>query len=168
MNSDNRIQVDLSTPDMTAAFRAAPVYRKRAVVTIRTARPGEQVTTTMANGIEETAVRCTGGEPVIANPGGEEYVPMGDWEQVSRRYDALGDGRYQAKGMIRAFANPAGQPVVINAPWGEQQQGPDCLFAAEYLPGTPDEIGPDRYLIGADEFRQTYEPAGDSGQGTTG
>src|SRR5581483_1699046 len=86
-------------------------------------------------------------------------VPMGGWPQVERRYEPVGDGRYQAKGLIRAFRNPAGQPVTITAPWGEEQhQGPDCLFAAEYFPDDPERITADRYLIGAAEFAETYVP----------
>src|SRR5581483_819943 len=103
-----------------------------------------------------------GGEPVITNPGGEEYVPMGGWEQVRRRYDALGGGRWQAKGMVRAVVNPTGAEVTITAPWGEEQhQGPDCMIAVEYLPSAPGEIGSDRYLIGAAEFAETYALAAD-------
>jgi hypothetical protein len=154
------LAVDLGTPEMTALFAAAPVYRKSAVVSIRAAEPGEIVATVMADGRAETTVTCAGGEPVITNPGGEQYVPTGAWEQVGRRYDELGGGRYQAKGMVRAFTNPTGQPVVITAPWGEEQrQGADCLFAVEHLPDAPEEIGADRYLIGAAEFAETYVPA---------
>jgi hypothetical protein len=160
MSIPAELAVDLGTDEMTRRFREAPVYRKTAVVPIRTAIPGEPVTTVMADGLTETAVTCVGGEPVITNPGGEQYVPMGGWEQVTRRYDDIGGGLYQAKGLIRAIPNPTGQPVTIDAPWGVQQrQGPDCLFAVEYLPNAPGEIGPDRYLIGAGEFRQTYVPA---------
>lgn len=159
MTNPGYIQADLSTEDMTAAFRDAPVFRKSAIVTIRTARPGERIVTTMASGLQETVVTCIGGEPVITNPGSEQYVPMGGWAQVERRYRPISGDQWQARGMVRAFVNPTGRPVVIDAPWGErQQQGPDCMFAAEYLPDAPGEIGADRYLIGADEFRQTYEP----------
>lgn len=154
------MRLDLTAGEFTALFAAAPVYRKSAVVLIREARPGERVVTVMGDGREETAVTCSGGEPVITNPGGEQYVPMGGWEQVHRRYDQFGDGRWQAKGMVRAFPNPSGAEVSIMAPWGEEQhQGPDCLLAVEYLPSEPDVIGPDRYLIGAAEFAETYVPA---------
>jgi hypothetical protein len=158
MTSTSPVQVDLGTEDMTEAFRVAPVYRKSAVVTIRAAGLGERIATTMTSGLEETVVTCAGGEPVITNPGGEQYVLIGGWAQVERRYRRLSGNQWQARGMIRAFANPTGQPVVTDAPWGErQQQDADCLFATEYLPDEPYKIGPDRYLIGADEFRQTYK-----------
>lgn len=155
--------LDLSTDEMTARFDAAPIYRKSAVVTIREADPGERVVTTLANGHEETAVTCDGGEPVITNPGGEQYVPTGGWAQVERRYHPLNGGRWQARGMVRAFPNPTGGDVTILAPWGEEQHGTaDCLLAAEYLPDRPDDISADRYLIGAQEFAATYEPASES------
>jgi hypothetical protein len=148
---------DLNTGEITALLAAAPLYRKSAVVMIRAAEPGERIVTALANGLEETAVTCKGGEPVITNPGGEQYVPIGGWAQVERRYVPLSGDRWQARGMIRAVRNPAGRDVTILAPWGEEQHGaPDCLFAAEYFPDDPERIGADRYLIGAAEFAETY------------
>jgi hypothetical protein len=161
------MKLDLSAEEFTARFAKAPVYRKSAVVRIRTATPGEVVATVMADGRTETTVTCTGGEPAVTNPGGEQYVPMGGWEQVSRRYDPLAGDLWLAKGMVRAFPNPTGEDVTILAPWGEEQnQGPDCLFAAEYLPDRPDVIGADRYLIGGAEFAETYTLADDVNTGT--
>lgn len=161
------MKLDLTTDEFTALFAAAPVYRKSAVVSIREAQPGERVVTVMGDGREETAVTCSGGEPVITNPGGEQYVPMGGWEQVGRRYDPLAGGLWLAKGMVRAFPNPTGAEVSITAPWGEEQhQGPDCLLAVEYLPASPGEIGSDRYLIGAAEFAETYALAADVNAGS--
>jgi PGDYG protein len=154
---------DLNTPDMTALFAAAPLYRKSAIVAARRASAGERIVTVMSSGHVETSVTCDGGEWVITNPGGELYVISA--EKFARRYEPADDGRYRAKGIIRAFRNPAGVPVTILAPWGEDQvQDGDCMFATEFFPGDPGRIGSDRYLIGAAEFAETYVAHGHGGE----
>ena len=43
------------------------------------------------------------------------------------------------------------------APWGAEQFGDsECLLATVYDPNNPDEIGKDRYIIGREEFLDTY------------
>ena len=108
-----RLAVDLNTAEMTALFRSALVYRKTAVVVISAALAGETIVTVTADGTEETRRVCQGGEPVITNPGGEEYVPQGGWPAVERRYSKRPDGRWEARGLVRAFPNPAGCPVRV-------------------------------------------------------
>ena len=45
------------------------------------------------------------------------------------------------------------------APWGEPQCGDEnCMIATVFDPDNPNEIGADRYIIGADEFAETYGP----------
>lgn len=159
-DKEKTMELDLSTDEFTAQFAAAPVYRKSAVVNARPAVPGEQVVTTLADGTVETTVTCDGGEIVITNPGGELYVVGG--EKFAKRYAPLGDGRFQARGMVRAVINPAGGDVTVIAPWGEEQHGgPACMFAVIYDPEEPEEVGSDRYLIGAAEFAETYALAAD-------
>lgn len=66
---------------------------------------------------------------------------------------------YRAKGMARAFKNDTGAPIEIMAPWGELQQGDEnCMIATVFDPDNPNEIGSDRYIIGSDEFAETYGP----------
>jgi hypothetical protein len=147
--------LDLSTEEMSRRFAEAPVYRKSAIVSIREAIPGERIVTVMADGHRETENTAAEGEFVVTNPGGEQYVI--DEKVFTGRYEPLGDGLYQAKGLIRAFRNPTGRPVTILAPWGEQEhQGPYCMFAALVTPDAPEKITGDRYLIGAREFADTY------------
>lgn len=61
----------------------------------------------------------------------------------------------QAKGRIRVYLNPTGKNVEIIAPWGEKQFGDSqCYFASAV--GENLEPTSDRYIIGHDEFEETY------------
>lgn len=61
--------------------------------------------------------------------------------------------------MARAVDNPTGQDIQIMAPWGELQfGGPDCKIATVFDPDNPNGVGPDRYIIGRQEFEDTYGP----------
>ncbi len=61
--------------------------------------------------------------------------------------------------MARAFTNDTGRPIEIMAPWGEPQFGDaDCKIATTFDPDKPDEISADRYIIGRQEFEDTYGP----------
>lgn len=151
------MDIDLNTAEMTAEFLKAPVYRKRATVLILPALAGEEITTVTADVADETTVIAAEGDPVIHNPGGERYIPIGKWEGVSEKYDALGGNMYRAKGCIRAFPNPYSQEVSITAPWGTKQtQGPDSRFAMAVDSANLDQATGDRYLIGGPEFTDTY------------
>lgn len=150
--------LDLQTPEMTQRFAEAPLFIKSAIVTARDAVPGEKITTTLADGTHETVNVSEEGGKVVTNPSGEEYVLTG--ENFSKRYEALEDGRYRAKGACRAFVNPTGEDITIIAPWGEEQHGgPDAMVAVAVDLAEPDKIGSDRYIIGGKEFAETYTPA---------
>lgn len=111
--------------------------------------------TVLADGTAETVNTCNEGDYIVTNQGGEQYVLAS--ENFTKRYEPMEDGNYRAKGMCRAFPNPTGDDVSVTAPWGEEQHGgPDAMFAVAIDPGNPSEVGNDRYLIGADEFRSTY------------
>jgi hypothetical protein len=158
LTEKEQAMLDLSTPEMTQRFAEAPVYIKSAVVEIREAAPGEKLTTTLADGRDETVNTAKDGDYVVTNPGGEQYF-IGA-QKVADRYTDIGDGRYQAKGACRAFQNPTGGEVTIIAPWGEEQHGgSDAMLAVLYDPENPDEVGSDRYIIGGEEFKNTYAPA---------
>lgn len=148
--------LDLSTPEMTQRFAEAPVYEKTAVVTIREVEPGTPLETRLADGRVETKnVATEDRRHVVTNPDGEEYLVGAD--KVADRYTPLGDGRYKAKGMVRAFPNPTGGEITIMAPWGEEQHGgSEAMLATLYDPANPDAIGTDRYIIGGEEFKNTY------------
>lgn len=146
--------VNLFTEDMEQAFAQAPRYRKSVIVDARKTTKEEKLDTILASGVHETSRIVPIGSWVITNPGGEEYAVSE--EKFLSRYEANGDGRWRAKGVIRAFRNPTGEDVEIMAPWGEPQYGDkDCLFATSLINET--EISNDRYIIGGTELADTYE-----------
>ncbi len=152
--------LDLTTPEMTAKLAEAPIYRKNAIVEAQQVTEQTTVTTKLADGTEETVNTAEAGDYIVTNPSGEKYVLKPD--NFAKRYEPMEDGKFRAKGMSRAFVNPTGGPISIMAPWGEVQKGgPDCMIATVYDPEHPDEIGSDRYIIGGDEFKQTFELAPD-------
>ncbi len=59
--------------------------------------------------------------------------------------------------MVRAFENPTGETIRIVAPWGEEQVGgPDCMIVSAYDPEKPSVLSEDRYIVGRQEFEETY------------
>lgn len=145
--------VDLQDAVNAERFKTAALYRKSAVVTARRTTKVEKLDTVLSNGLVETSREVPAGEWIVTNPGGEEYA-ISD-EKFRARYELRGDGQYQAKGVIHAFKNPTGGDVEVMAPWGEMQYGDaNCWFAA----GTDDDLAPtkDCYIIGGDEFKETY------------
>ncbi len=150
---------DLATPEITQALTEAPLFLKSAVVEAHVAEAGERVVTTLADGREETAQTTEGGEYVVTNPSGEQYVLQSD--NFAKRYEEQEDGTFRAKGACRAVPNPTGEDITIMAPWGEEQHGgADCMIAVAVDPTEPDApISDDRYIIGGAEFAQTYAPS---------
>lgn len=151
-------KLDLSTKEYERKLAEAPVYAKKAEVQAVAAHAGQEVRTTLANGTEETVNYAEEGDVIVTNPGGEQYILKSD--NFSKRYEATDkDGVFRAKGMARAFQNDTGTPIEIMAPWGEPQYGDkNCMIATVFDPDKPTEVGPDRYIIGHDEFDQTYGP----------
>lgn len=138
-------------------FEAAPLWRKKAVVSARQTADVESLKTVLADGTVETSRDAVpAGHWIITNPGGEEYAITP--EKFEKLYEGTDkEGRFRAKGVIRAYQNPTGHPVTIIAPWGEVQYGDEnCWLAA----GTDDSMNPtdDRYIIGGQEFKDTYGP----------
>ena len=151
-------QIDLSTDDYTLKLAEAPVFAKKAEVSAVVAAAGQEVRTVLANGTEETVNITEEGDVIVTNPGGEQYILKP--ENFAKRYESTTeDGVYRAKGMARAFKNDTGAPIEIMAPWGEPQFGDEnCMIATVFDPDNPNDIGSDRYIIGADEFAETYGP----------
>lgn len=142
---------DTKSSEISAALEAAPTYKKVAVVTFRVAEPGEAFTTTLADGTVETERVLEGGEHIVKNPNGEEYAMSP--EKFASRYFLNEKNEWQAMGEVKAVKNPTGAPITIMAPWGEKQHGgKDCYIAMN--PTAPE----DRYIIGGDEFANTYQP----------
>jgi hypothetical protein len=152
------IELDLNTDEYTELLAGAPVYAKKGLVGAREATEQEEIKTTLADGTDETVNIADPGDIIVTNPGGEQYVLKPD--NFAKRYETTEEeGVFRAKGMARALQNPTGQSIEITAPWGEKQFGnPDCMVATVFDPEQPDVIGNDRYIIGAEEFRDTYAP----------
>jgi len=154
--TENSTFVDLNTDEYTELFLSAPVYRKHAIVHARQVTETEEISTVLADGTFETNQTVTPGQWIITNPGGETYAIKN--EKFVRRYESIGNGVYQAKGLIHAFTSPVAGPVHIVAPWGEKQYGNEgCVFGASIL--EDGSIGSDRYILGRQEFEDTYVPA---------
>lgn len=87
----------------------------------RVAEAEEDITTTLADGTEETVNTAQPGDVVVTNPGGETYVIGSD--KFAGGYEATDeDGVFQAKGMVRAFQNDTGKAVTIVPSWGGTQE----------------------------------------------
>lgn len=151
-------KVDLSTEEYTAKLAEAPVFAKKAEVNAAIAAGGEKIETVLADGTVETTNVANPGDAIITNPGGEKYIIPA--ETFTKRYEATTEeGVFRAKGMSRAFKNDTGAPIEIMAPWGEPQYGDEnCMIATVFDPDNPNEIGADRYIIGAAEFAETFGP----------
>lgn len=149
--------LDLHTPEMTQRFAEATIYAKFAVISIRPIEAGQTIDTVLSDGRLETSNTSKEDNYLATNPGGEQYIISG--QDLADRYTALGGGRYQAKGMVRAFLNPTGADISVLAPWGELQHGgSDAMLAVVCDPTSPDEIGSNRYIIGGQQFTDTYAP----------
>lgn len=148
--------VDLSTEQYTQLLTEAPVYAKKAIVEARQATEREEVKTILADSTTETVNVAEPGDVIVTNPGGERYVLKS--EKFAKRYEAIDDkGTYRAKGMARIVDNPTGMPIEIIAPWGEKQVGAvDCMVATPCDISQPGLVSNDRYIIGHQEFLDTY------------
>lgn len=150
--------IDLTTEPWTYRLAEAPVYVKKAMVEARQVTKREEVTTTLADGTQETVNVAEQGDVIVTNPGGEKYVLK--MEKFVSRYEPTNqEGVFHAKGMARIVKNPTGRPIEVMAPWGEKQSGDaDCMVATIFDPEQPDDISADRYIIGHQEFLDTYTP----------
>lgn len=120
--------IDRKSPEILAALREAPMYKKTGTVRARPAIPGEEVITILKDGRTETPNAAKDGDWIITNPKGERYINSG--EKFFLRYDpGEEEGVYIAKGYIRAIRNPFGKPIEIMAQWGKPQYGnAECMI----------------------------------------
>jgi hypothetical protein len=148
-------ELDLQSEDITSMLSEAPIYKKTAVVDAVRATEPTVVETVLADGTVETENVAQPGDYIVTNPGGEQYVMSG--EKFTERYTPKGDGSYQAKGSVRVIQNPTGAPISITAPWGEKQYGDErCYVVSAHDPYNPDDVSTDRYIVGYEEFNETY------------
>lgn len=120
-------------------------------------KTGELLITRLANGQLETPNVLSAGNPIVINPGGEEYAPKPD--EFAKRYEPKKDeaGVYVAKGYCVAVKNPFQKPISMKAVWNEMQNGAaNCMIADTYDYATG-ERGGEPYIIGREEFEQTYK-----------
>lgn len=156
---DSALELDLNTEEFTQKLAEAPIFVKKALVRARIATDGETIATVLADGTKETVHTAKEGDIVITDPDGEEYI-IDDKDEFAERYEPTAEeGVYRSKGMIRSFQNDTGRPIEIDAPWGAKEfGGNDCMIAATFDPDKPDEVDSDRYIIGHQEFLDTYGP----------
>lgn len=149
---------DIGSDEYSKALAGAMIYEKTATIHARLAQPGEIIQTTLANGTIETTNTAHEGDFIVTNPDREQYIIRRD--KFSKNYEPTAqEGVFKAIDLIRAIKNPTGDAIRIIAPWGEEMSGDkDCYITAGYDPDRPDEIGDNRYIIGAQEFADTYVP----------
>lgn len=148
--------IDRKSPEILESLAQAPIYKKQGHVMARLAIPGEQITTTFANGTKETTNQAEKGNWIITNPAGEQYI-ISEKKFLSRYEKTDKEGVYAAMGFIRAIPNPYSKPIKIMASWGSPQVGDEKCMIAD----TCDENGEcsnEPYLIDGDAFADTYKP----------
>ncbi|MDO8507799.1 MAG: PGDYG domain-containing protein [bacterium] len=151
-------EIDRHDPEIMKGLEDAPTYKKQGEVVADVAEGGEEIVTKLADGTDETKNIANPGDMIITNPGGEKYIVKK--ETFEKRYELKeeGDNVYSAKGHCKAIDNPYGTPITMMASWGKMQNGKmDCKLADTYDPETG-ELGGEPYIIGAEEFDQTYKP----------
>ena len=102
---------------------------------------------------------------VLTNPVQQEGDHPNNYCQkdatFQKRYEATDEpGVYRAKGMARIIKNDTGHEVVIDDPWGTQQEGDkDCYFCVPYDPDHPFDIPEGKaYILSENDFAN-YGPA---------
>lgn len=151
-------EVDRHGKEITEALDTyGQIYKKQGEVSARQVTEETPVTTTLADGTQETTNKAMPGDWIVTNPGGEQYVLKP--EKFTSRYEAKegSDGVYNAKGYCVAVKNPFKSPITMQASWGEMQNGAaDCMVADTYEYATG-KRGGEPYIIARKEFEQTYQ-----------
>ena len=157
------VQIDLQDDTITKSFAKSDIYKKTSEITAIQVTKRQQIDTVLKSGLLETNNVAEVGDYIVTNPDGEQYIVKK--ENFTKKYtetekSRLVNGKKQIvftpKGKIRAFQNNTGKKVKIIAPWGEEQYGEEnCYFAAPC--DESGNIGTDRYIIGKEEFDNTYK-----------
>lgn len=153
-------RIDQNSPEILNALAMAPIYQKFGEVQAHQAVVGETVTTTLADGRQETTNTAKEGDWIVTNPNGEQYLIAAE-RFLSRYENTPQDGVYSAKGFCKAILNPYGKPIEIMASWGSPQTGDERCMIADVC----DENGhmsEEPYLIEESAFRNTYRLINDS------
>lgn len=157
-NEQEPVRIDLFSPEITAAFEAAPIYAKLGRATARPAVAGEVIDSILSNGHKQTSRTAVEGEVVLTYENGEQVIQEPDvfssrWEPTEQ------EGIYRAKGLSRIIPNPTGRDFTVVTHWGLQEGKADYLLAAVYDPANPDVISDDRYAIGREVYETSFAPA---------
>ncbi len=150
-------RLDRKAAEIAASLQTAKIFKKQGTVTARLGVVGEKVETVLGNQQYETKNEVKEeGSMVVTNPGGEQYVVKG--ATFAARYEeSTTPGTYHAKGYIRAINNPAGEPIVMLASWGEDQNGgADCMIA-DVCDAEGNNLKGEPYIIDAQAFATTYK-----------
>jgi hypothetical protein len=108
------------------------------------------------DGREETANSDKGGDVVVTNPTGEQYILSA--ETFASRYIATNeDGVYSANGYVRAITNPFEAPIEISASWGEPQYGDEECLILDICDHEGNNMAGEPYLIDVKVFSETYK-----------
>ncbi|MDZ4299532.1 MAG: PGDYG domain-containing protein [Candidatus Sungbacteria bacterium] len=149
-------KVDRKAPEIMTALATAPVFKKQGRVHARPAVAGENITTTLQSGAQETTNTAKDGDWIVTNPSGEEYAISE--AKFLGRYDSTDEqGVYGARAYCRAIRNPFGKPIEIMAEWGEPQTGDENVLIADICDQNGEKRGNEPYLIAAREFAETYK-----------
>lgn len=99
------------------------------------------------------------GEWLATNPTQQEGDRANNYaipdKTFRKRYEATDTpGVYRGKGKARIIKSPTGRPVVIEAPWGGEQNGDEnCYFCAVCEDETEAGISSDnRYILSENDF----------------
>jgi hypothetical protein len=149
------LEVDRKSPEIVSALAGAAIYKKQGRVNARPANDGEQITTTLKSGMNETINTANEGDWVVTDPSGEQYITPKK-KFLSRYEPSSEDGIYEARGYIRAIKNPFSKPIQIMASWGEKQNGNEHCWIADVSDVSGNTEG-EPYIIEADAFSETYK-----------
>lgn len=147
--------IDLHDAEHSERFLNAPLFKKVATVSARKVEVSEHLDTILANGFLETSREVPVGHWIITNPGGEQYAKSD--ANFRARYEHIKDDLWTATGIIRAYSNPTGGAVEIMTPWGAKQYGDSLCYFATAIDVISYEPTDFCYIIGAEEFKETYE-----------
>lgn len=162
METEHFKKVDRHAPEIVDALANGPVYKKIGEVRATVAAGGEIVVTKLNDGFTETQNKAKPGDMIITNPGGERYIL--DASKFQKRYEQKLDehgnavsGLYTARGFCVAIDNPFNAPITMIASWGEYQNGESDAKIADSFDPVSGRSENEPYIIGKNEFSQTYE-----------
>ena len=125
-------------------------YAKTARISARPGIPGEKITTTLANGHQETSNVVQDGDMIATNPGGEQYVIKAETFKKKYEIDPDNPKVFRPKGGAQQFLQLS-EDIDFVAPWGEDMH----MKSGDFINVTDREKG-DIYGIAKKEFFDTY------------